>query len=59
MHEILESVEPELVTMPKLLSDRNILRGLLLLGYWKKLVFLTDISVGMPIAQCFGDYNVC
>ena len=31
-------------------------QGLLLLGYWKKLLFLVDLESGLALAQTFSDY---
>ena len=60
VHNVFEMINPEYLTLKE--SGGNNLgidafRGLLLLGYWKKLVYIMDFDNSLALTRTFGDFK--
>ena len=62
LHQVFENINPEYLKIKKIPSHFNSLgvecyRGLILLGYWKKVVFLMDFNNSLAVASTFADFE--
>lgn len=60
VHNIFEMIHPDYLTLSED-SNKSLgveaFRGLLLLGYWKKTVYIMDYENSLAVTQTFGDYK--
>lgn len=61
VHNVFEMMNPEYLSLKEKFDTKNLgiesLQGLLLLGYWKKTVYIVDKETALAITSTFADFK--